>query len=72
MKEYAIVNKKTKEFYSDPIYTDIEKAKKKIEYLKTYEKEHNMEPEDYEIEILTPERRAQHEKEWNQFCNMID
>lgn len=72
MKKYAIVNKKTKEFYADPIYTDIKKAKQKIEYLHNYEKEHNMEFKVYEIEVLTPEREAQHEKEWKQFCDAID
>jgi hypothetical protein len=72
MQKYAIINKETKEFYADPIYTDIEKAKRKIEYLENYEKEHNMKLNTYEIEVLTPERETQHEKEWKQFCNAID
>ena len=72
MKKYAIIDTDTKEFYADPIYTDIDKARKKIDYLTNYRKKHKMEFAAYGLEELTPERESQHEKEWKQFCDAID
>lgn len=72
MTKYAIVNADTKEFYADPIYTEWEKAVKKVKYLLDYRKEHKMKPTAYKIEKLTPEREAQHDKEWQSFVMAID
>jgi len=72
MKKYAIVNKKTREFYADPIYTDRAKAEAKIEYLRQYEIEHGMEREEYVVEELTKEREEQHQKEWRKFLSALD
>lgn len=68
----AIINTETKEFYPDPLYTDFVKITKKIEYLKNYRIEHGMDQVDYGFEELTPEREAQHNKEWNRWVSMID
>jgi hypothetical protein len=72
MKEYAITNKETKEFYPDPIYTDVKKGMDKIRYLEDYRIKNNMEFKKYELEELTKERKESHEKEWARFCKMID
>jgi hypothetical protein len=72
MKKYAITEMVTDEFYPDPIYFDKEKARAKVNYLRKYEVEHNMKGCDWYIEELTPEREAQHEKEWIKFVGAID
>ena len=70
--EWAIIDKDTKEFYADPIYTDLERACDKIKYLNGYRVANNMAPKEYIIEKLTDKRREEHEKEWNQFVAAID
>jgi len=72
MKKYAIVNKRTGEFYADPIYTDIQKGRDKIRYLEDYRVRHNMPPEEYVLEELSEEREAQHDREWREFVSMLD
>lgn len=71
--KYAIVLEKVGgEFYPDPIYEDIKKLDKKLEYLADYRIKNNMPKVSYIAEALTPEREAQHEREWKQWCSMID
>jgi len=70
--KYAIINRRTKEFYPDPIYTDIQKAHTKIDYLIEYREEHNMEFVNYGIEELSKKREEQHNQEWQKFCQAID
>lgn len=70
--KYAIIRKEDREFYPDPIYTNIEKAKAKIDYLINYRLEHKMDEVKYGIEKLTEEREIQHNKEWTQWLSMID
>jgi len=67
IKKYAIVNKETKEFYPDPVYTDIQKAQEKVAWINAYS-----EKDLFEIEELTPEREAQHKKELMRFWSYID
>ncbi len=69
---YAIVDKKTKEFYPDPIYADKQKAEAKVAYLVDYRIKNKMEYREYVIEELTPERVEQHEREWKKWGTMID
>ena len=69
-KKYAIVQ--GGEFYPDPIYTDKKEAEDKVKYLHDYRVENNMPTKQYCIEVLTPEREAQHGKEWKAYCDMID
>ena len=69
---YAIIIKTTKEFYPDPIYTDLKRIRDKIAYLKDYRIKNNMELREYEIEKLSKKRKEQHDKEWKQFCSAID
>ena len=70
--KYAIVNEQNREFYPDPIYTNQEKAEKKIAYLENYRREKNMEWVNYTLEILTPKREKQHNEEWRKFVQAID
>jgi hypothetical protein len=72
MKQYAITDKGTKEFYPDPVYDSLDKAEAKIAYLVAYELEHNMKIVEWEAEELTGERYKQHETEWNKWVSMID
>lgn len=72
MNKYAITIGEIGEFYPDPIYTDLEKVKAKVEYLTKYREEHGMEKVEYFIERLTPEREEQHNKEWKAWVSMID
>ena len=72
MKKYAIINSETKEFYPDPIYTDLEQAEKKVLYLMNYRKNNKMPPTQYGIEVLYPGREAQYNREWARFCQCID
>lgn len=71
-KKYAIVIKGTEEFYPDPIYEDLEKAKKKVAYLTDYRTTHNMKSAEYAIETLTAKREAQHNDEWTRWCASMD
>lgn len=72
MKKYAITIYPSKEFYPDPIYTDLSKAKEKMNYLMDYRAKKNMPLVNYAIETLTKERMEQHNKEWEQWKSMID
>lgn len=72
MQKYAIIDKKTNEFYPDPIYTTLKKIKDKIKYLINYRIEHNMEFRDYVIEKLSKDREEKHNQEWKAYCDMID
>jgi hypothetical protein len=72
MKKYAIVDFNSNEFYPDPAYTDLERIENKIAYLQDYRTKNNMEPSNYGIEVLSPEREAQHATEWARFVSMID
>lgn len=72
MTKYAIIRDRDSEFYPDPIYTDKQKALKKINYLEDYNKTHNMPYVDYRLEHLTQERESQHNKEWTKWISMID
>jgi hypothetical protein len=70
--EYVIYNFDKKQFYPDPIYTDLEKAENKIAYLKEYRIKNDMPEVNYGLMVLTKERKAQHQKEWQAFCSAID
>jgi hypothetical protein len=72
MKNYAIVNTDTGEFYADPVYVDKKKAEVKIDYLKNYRLKNNMQFVNYAVELLTPERWTQHNREWAKFVAAID
>ncbi len=72
MKKYALINNETKEFYPDPIYTDLKRLKEKIDYLTEYRQKNNMDFVLYGIEILTLERKTQHNKEWKRWVSLID
>lgn len=74
MIKYAIIVYKNDEaeFYPDPIYTDLEKARKKVNYLLEYGQKNKMKFKDYGVETLTPEREVQHNKEWQKFCSLMD
>jgi hypothetical protein len=69
---YAITNSDTKEFYPDPIYTDKKKGMDKLVYLAEYRRKNGMNPEPMILEELTKERYEQHQKEWSNWCSMID
>ena len=70
---YVIIIKATKEFYPDPIYTDLKKIKEKIKYLTEYRlKSELLKPIKYAIEKLNKKRKEQHNKEWTNWCSAID
>ena len=70
--KYAIAIKDTKEFYPDPVFDDLDRITKKIEYLNSYPEQHQMDNVDYVIEELTPERESQHKQEWQRYVSLID
>ena len=74
MKKYAITTYPEREFYPDPIYEDIEKAREKVKYLIDYKIKNNIPLKSYCycIETLTPAREKQHNEEWQEWCSMID
>ena len=72
MKQYAIINSDTGEFYADPAYVDKKKAEKKCEYLRNYRLQNGMPFVNYDVELLTPERWTLHNREWARFVAAID
>ena len=72
MTKYTIINSETNEFYPDPVYTELERAEKKVLYLMQYQQNNNMKHKQYGIEVLYPDREAQHNREWKRYCSMID
>ena len=72
MKFAIVIGKVGGEFYPDPIYENIKQLDKKLEYLAEYREKNNMPRVGYIAEALTEEREAQHNKEWKQWCSMID
>lgn len=70
---YAIVLEKIGgEFYPDPIYNDIQRLDKKLQYLNDYREKNNMKKVIYIAELLTKEREAQHNDEWTRWVASID
>ena len=68
MKKYAIINKRTKEFYPDPVYLNQEQAQEKIAYIESISQRH----ETFEIEELTPEREKEHDQALSEFLHYMD
>lgn len=71
MTQYAIETFDGKEwnFYPDPLYTDPEKASKKIEYLKGF---NGVLERGYRLRELNAEEIKEHAKQWKRYCSMID
>lgn len=77
MSKYAIIVKAhgqqiRDDYYPDPFYDNIEKAKKKVVYLQQYRIEHNMTPCEYTIKELNDAEIERYNKEWAHWCSMID
>lgn len=57
---------------ANAIFTDLDSITKKIGYLNSYRKQHQMDNADYVAEELTPERENQHNQEWQRYVSLID